>query len=151
MAEFEPHSRNEWLLNEIRKNTAGEGGNPNEVETATGTLANPFGSINAAELAAALESGDASASVTFDFEEFSGIKLPLIGWTSGGGGMRVDFASISSSYILCMRIIWGSNGNATSGKLVATLPAGQVTDITDSLNTYDSTLTVIWHPLPEGG
>lgn len=62
----EPITRTEMLLDAIAD--GGGGGNPNRAEVITGTLENPFGDVDPAELAQALINGDADAALSFAAE-----------------------------------------------------------------------------------
>lgn len=143
--EFTPHTRIEALLMEVARTVAeGGGGNPNRVETITGTLAQPFGELFE-ELTTALASKNATAELEFTF---NGIlqHLPLKGGeTMISGGL----ATVQNGSYLSGEIKWFASG-LNSALMVGTVTNNQIVDMKSTISRIASTLTIIWHPLPEG-
>ena len=122
----------------------GGGGNPNTVQTATGTLANPWESINISELATAIENKEATAYIDINASALGAgtISAKMSAnttserlWVSGSNN------TISSAYY----IEWTTAGNIDEAKM---LSGGNVVDISSYASVITTSLTVVWHPLP---
>lgn len=130
------------------------GGNPNRVQTITGTLANPFTDWTKAEydeFIGAYSDGNASASMTVDATEIGYVEASLVlapfynepffldAYIEADG----DVTAISVSYL----------GNFEETPLLSEAKgyttAGGVVDLAEYASILPTTLTIIWHPLPD--
>lgn len=151
--EFTPHTRNEVLLMEVARTVAeGGGGNPNRVQTVTGTLAQPFGDYDLYEsLLDAITNGNASAQLEFVFND-TPQKLPLLP-NVGSHGLIGSSASISDVAYGAASALWSDpvqgGYRLVFARMVGTETGGQIVDISSMAPGISSTLTIIWHPLPE--
>ena len=151
--EFTPHTRNEVLLMEVARTVAeGGGGNPNRVQTVTGTLAQPFGDYDLYEsLLDAITNGNASAQLDFVFNDLPQ-KLPLVP-NVGSPGLIGSSAQISAAAYAAARVLWAGSDQGVYrlvfASMVGTATGGQIVDISAMAPGISSTLTIIWHPLPE--
>lgn len=148
--EFTPHTRIEALLMEVAKTVAeGGGGNPNRVQTVTGTLAEPFGNVNFSELMSALSNGNATAVISF---VFSGQNVELFLKKSDGfDAINGTYCEITDSNYLGADVFWYPTPLDYSVGYARAVgsPTGQIVDLAAMTSGIESALTIIWHPLPE--
>jgi len=122
------------------------GGNPNTVQTITGTLDDPWGDLDYAEFRAALIANEATAKIAADATSlgFGTIEQPV----QAGDNMSTftDGCFIDGENITANDIRWDS----TIGDLVtfAIFANGTVADAIQYASLVPTTLTIIWHPLP---
>ena len=151
-----PLTRLEQYWDGILEKIEGGGGNPNYVETITGTVANPWGDIDFDELVTMIRSGDADAileatiSILIEGEELTyGFK----GYMSIVNDDLVEFSTVLPlPNFIAMSLVY-----TTANKDFSYAHGG----VYDELNTelpegvmntsVSSNLTVIHHPLPNGG
>ena len=150
--EFTPHTRIEALLMEVARTVAeGGGGNPNRVQTVTGTLAQPFGDYNLYEsLLDAVTNGNASAQLDFVFND---VPMQLqVGPNVGSPGLLGSMASIRAQAYDAASIFWSDLDQGVYGvaiaRMVGSATHGTIVDISEMASSISSTLTIIWHPLP---
>lgn len=147
----EPVNKNNHarIISELADNwTGGSGGgggsNPNTVQTITGTLANPFGSVDADTLGPALDSMNASATFVADASALgAGTVIARLGGNSDtiwGNGASFDISDSVSAFGLT----WVSSGSLVFAKMFS---GGNVIDISTYASMIPTTLTVVWHPL----
>lgn len=120
----------------------GGGGNPNTEQTVTGTLANPWGGIDPVELASAISTMDASASITIDASALGAGKV-------GGRPGATDHIYVNGANLYdgtAYEVEWEPDGTLYGAKM---LSGGQVVDITQYANIMTTTMVVVWHPLPD--
>ena len=124
----------------------GGGGNPNYVETITGTLENPWGNVTASDFAAALASNEVSATLQITVGTATALVNPVI----------------SGSYLIFSVAAYGSSGWSviasaaylvSNGRLLYAFyqQGGTLTDLKSMSESISTTLTIIHHPLPQGG
>ncbi len=122
------------------------GGNPNFVETITGTMADPWGELDYAELVQDVGNNDATATlavpsmnlVAYLISNQSELSLNGANFISAGDDMTLAvaaFAKYGADGALNVILMW-QNGTAM--------------DVTSMLSGAETTLTVIHHPLPDG-
>lgn len=152
--EFTPVTRNEILLMDVARTVAeGGGGNPNRVQTVTGTLAQPFGDYNLyASLLEAVTNGNASAQLEFVFNDVPQ-RLPIVP-NVGDAGLVGSMASIDEAVYTAADVFWRTAGQGSEyrlvfARMVGTATGNQIVDISSMAPGISSTLTIIWHPLPE--
>lgn len=147
-----PSTREEFFLNEAAKSISGGGGggNPNRVEVIQGTLANPFGDVDIVDLFDKMLNGNASANVEIDASALGlGIFPPVL--------IGVDnyfyCVGLSSSSVSTIGESFLINWSRVTGSLdfAAMWPqgGGEGTDMSPYASLVSTTLTIIWHPLPE--
>lgn len=123
------------------------GGNPNSVQTVTGTLANPWGNIDYAELRDALYAYNASAILDIDASALHVghiISRPGASQTNiyTNGADVGNTVQASSAY----EIAWTSDGEYAFASMIAN---DAIVSLDNYKNSLTTTLTIIWHPLPE--
>lgn len=126
----------------------GGGGNPNYVETITGTLANPFGSMTSGELKTLIQNV-ANGSATAILRISNMINMVLVPNESNG----LYFVGItnfdSTEFDGYLFEYDGSNMNRYGGYCYFDISSDSVSgDITSLPGSKQTTLTVIHHPLP---
>lgn len=116
------------------------GGNPNYIETITGTLANPWESVDLANLRTEIQNNDATVYINFT-DGTSQVRIFLRYESAFFGGDCSTFfgASLLGSYYLQ----YASNGSLFAAKKFSS--KGVASNIATSTAT---TLTIIHHPLP---
>jgi hypothetical protein len=130
----------------------GGGGNPNRVQTVTGTLAQPFGDYDLYEsLLDAITNENASAQLEFVFNN-TPQRLPLLP-NVGSPGLIGSTAQISEVAYAAAHAHWSDpvqgEYRLVFAKMVGTATGGQIVDISAMAPSISSALTIIWHPLPE--
>lgn len=131
------------------------GGNPNHVQTITGTVATPVGEEGSPGLFASISEAIFNKNATAKMSITAGQQT---GWTyllgSNNGAQLQGYASIfSTNGFLTMRVVWKLvNGNIivdTFESIQGTNGSYQVTDLKSMAARCPTELTIIWHPLPE--
>lgn len=131
------------LLAETLNGGGGGGGNPNTDQTVTGTLANPWDDIDPVELASAISTRDADASIVIDASALgAGTVSGRLGATNH---MYVTGANLTDS-TTAYEVIWWADGVLYTAKM---LSGGQVVDISPYATMLPTTIVVVWHPLPD--
>lgn len=149
----------------LAKGFSGGGGNPNRVQTITGTLDDPWGDVGFDALFEALPhyndddtitARNATAIIKIDGTALGmgSAKLPLRSYDGGlrkfinGDGISTwdyGFLAAVSSWekdgIYEANIYTGSSQDWTYTK----------TDVEEYASVIPTTLTIIWHPLPDNG
>lgn len=121
----------------------GGGGNPNTEQTVTGTLANPWGDVDPVELASAIGTRDADASIVIDA---SALGAGTVGGRLGATDrLYVNGANLVDG-TMAYDVIWGPDGTLYDAKM---LSGGQVVYISQYATMLPTTIIVIWHPLPD--
>lgn len=129
-------------------NVAGGGGNPNTIQTVTGTLANPFGDINAAELRTALLNKEATGYLTIDASALSAgtINGLLVSnselQTIYSNGANI-YTSVETS--TAYNVVWDLTKELLRAQM---LSGGNIVAIEQYQDNIPTSLTVVWHPLP---
>ena len=127
----------------------GGGGNPNYVETITGTLANPWGSVDPAALYAQMQDGEVSVVLN--------ITVPGMGQAMVQPSLSADwwwysavFGYDSDSHVvtLAMYLAYLVSGELNLAYLYQN---GTATDMSEMAAQISTTLTIIHHPLPDSG
>ena len=125
--------------------SGGGGGGGVTVETATGTIANPFGNISASDLAAALAAGGATAYMTVDCELGTQRMVAMPFLTAGANyAGKIHFS------------VGDYDSGAINAYMFARYTAAGVFEAAHGYfdadvsipGTCPTELTVIWHPLP---
>lgn len=141
------------MTDAIRLGGSGGGGGSsvNSVVTVTGTVAEPFGSIDPAELHTAITSNNATALMEIDATAI-GYSNTLYLFAQPANRSFLDFQAVggmSNSGCTCA----DASYSKTTGDLiaVAALTQGVYSLLTDYAALLTTTLTVIYHPLPDSG
>lgn len=119
--------------------------NPNSVQTVVGTAADPWGDIDFATLRTALEANDASATLTIEQNQITGDAMALM-LSKNGDFILGEHANVGPTQYSAFYGLWANIGvislyiNSTNTGFV---------DGTEHASMLPTTLTVIWHPLPE--
>ena len=132
-----------------KKAGGGGGGNPNSIQTITGNLNNPFGSIDKAELAHAIATYNASAEITFDTSAL-GVQALFHQWLNVDDNNfqlngAVIYAELSASQ--AYSAIW-TESTGYSLNLANMMMGGVITEIINYADYIPTTLTIYWHPMP---
>lgn len=114
-------------------------------QTVTGTLANPFGSVDVANLGSALASMNATAYFEADASALGAetVSARLGGNATEIWGSGAIFDALGSS-VTAFGLNWDLNGNLTFAKM---LNNGNVIDISTFASIIPTTTTIMWHPL----
>lgn len=127
-------------------NISGGGGNPNTVETVSGTLANPFGNIDLTELATALASKDATAYLDINASALGVGTISSKPSVNGSeGNIYITGSNIEGNDVSAYNITWNASGELIIANMFM---GGNVTSILPYEDNLTTTLTVVWHPLP---
>lgn len=127
----------------------GGGGNPNYVETITGTLANPWGEIDAGNLANEIANNNANAEIAWDATAI-GVGTDRSPLYTGNDGIQLlvrtsrigeptDYAALD--------IAWLTSDGELASAHALTSGAGYV-DLQGYASLITTVLTIIHHPLP---
>lgn len=120
--------------------------NPNYVETITGTLANPWGEADYAQLVSDVASKNATAFISVPTMNFAAYLLADVNdnafVVNGANFLITDPPSL---YIAAFARY--TSGGALS--LLLTWQNGTTTDVTSMLSGSETTLTITHHPLPD--
>lgn len=122
------------------------GGNPNRVETITGTAADPWGDVDPSTLHEKMRNGDASVSVSFDSTAIGGSTyyqnlFAAPDYFTIEGAVPGDGSSTE-----CYAVDWNTDGTVLSAAQYTT---GTYVDISAYLALITTVFTIIWHPLPD--
>ena len=132
--------------------TASGGGNPNYVETITGTLGNPWGNIDLQSLYDELVAGDASATITFLRGTTERTRMTLFfepdtDVAAGDNAFYTEGVYLTASNMNVYSLYWYAGeleeANYTSG---ASAKAIDFSDNAEMLAKV-TTLTIVHHPL----
>ena len=135
-----PLTREEMYLAEIAANGGGgSGGNPNSVQTITGTAANPWGDVDYAELAEAISNNNASATIGYELGDTILYPRPMVANSSSLWASMLNSGADGG-----WTAFYNSSGAITSLKA---LVSGSPVDYISYAPFVTSTLTIIWHPL----
>lgn len=128
----------------------GGGGNPNSVQTITGTVDSTFGDVDTLDLFQKIVTGDASAQITIDATAIGiGVLAPA---PVGVDQSTLYCCGFDTSYVSTIGktflLVWGKNNGDIA--FAATWPqgGGAGTDLMPYASMVNTTLTIIWHPLP---
>ena len=141
-----------WV--EKKSEGGGSGGNPNYVETITGTLGNPWGNIDLQGLYDELVAGDASATITFLRGTTERTRMTLFfepdtDVAAGDNAFYTEGVYLTGSNMNVYSLYWYTGeleeANYTSG---ASAKAIDFSDNAEMLAKV-TTLTIVHHPLPE--
>lgn len=131
--------------------SGGGGGNPNTIQTVTGTLASPWGEINFEELYAAIANKNATATMTIDASAlgFGNViaKLSASNVTenfiySNGAMFSGDEPNFTvSAFNLSW---WRSDGELDMAYMYSN---NTINSIKSYANSLPTSLEIIWHPL----
>lgn len=122
------------------------GGNPNTVDTVTGTLADPWGGLDFFDLCEAVYSDTATAMISFDasalgYGRIFGYLIPTSDTELIMTGADLDLnLNQNTSYLL----EW-LNGQLHKAY---TQDSGTILDLSAYASVIPSTLKIIWHPMP---
>lgn len=122
--------------------------NPNSVVTVTGTVAEPFGSIDPAELRTAITSNNASVKLVVDASQIGyNDPIRLVGNNASAGNIYFEVIGKmnSTNGIKAVVVNYDFTG-AFYDALVA--ENSVVTSLKQYASLLTTTLTVIYHPLP---
>lgn len=131
------------------------GGNPNYVQTITGTVAAPTGEDDSGNLFASISEAvfnkNATAKMSITVGQQTGWAY-LLG--SNNGALLQGYASlVNANSFLTMKVVWNlAGGNITVGDFESIQGANgsyQVNDLKSMASMCTTELTIIWHPLPE--
>lgn len=124
--------------------------NPNSVETIIGTVANPWGNVNPAELAAEIAANNANAIAVWDATAiglgessaplFLSNDLEYIYIRSARIGTSSDYDALD--------VAWSTVTGALNEAAVLTSSIGYM-DIREYASAITTTITIIHHPIPE--
>lgn len=122
--------------------------NPNSVVTVTGTVAEPFGSIDPAELRTAITSNNASVKLVVDASRI-GFNDPirLVGNNASAGNIYFEVVGKmdSTNGITAATVAYDLTGALYDAFMAEN---SVVTSLTQYASLLTTTLTVIYHPLP---
>ena len=125
------------------------GGNPNHVQTITGTATNPFGDVNVSELKTAIMNSDANAEIFMDMTQLNGstYNMPFDIPASESNFLETTAASVDivGNNTKAIEVAWNDNGDIY---VLKSFLNGQATDAKQYAGMIPTTLTIIWHPLP---
>ena len=125
----------------------GGGENPNTQETVTGTLANPFSTIDTTELRTALLSKQATGYLEINASALGAGTIRAFLTTNAnhetiyvsGANFGPDLASTSAFYVS-----WDLDPELQAANM---LSSGNIVDISSYKNNITTSLTVVWTPL----
>lgn len=123
----------------------GGGGNPNFVQTITGTLAQPFGDYNIAELAQSLYSNNVSIVLRVTTQDGTA-TLPLFGVDSGWVTARFGYAS--NTNLTAVSAGWTKAGLDYCNMAQGANGSYEVMSVKSMASQFPTVATIIWHPMP---
>ena len=141
-------STSEWVLI-CTVSPSGGGGNPNRVQTITGTVENPWGDMTSEEVNQLLykvKSGDATVYITVDLS-ILGFEPFTLGTDYNANEYRFIYSSVERETYFAGNITYDGLAEL-SGFYYLEENATEVTELTASAEFFPTTLTIIWHPLP---
>lgn len=154
-----PSTREEFFLNEAAKSiSGGGGGNPNRVDTITGTLQNPFNMTPTeyADFVGALQEGGVSAVLAVDASilGFGIVDFQL--YTPNFEYLEPNFIVLSMSDVAfeSAGTVYYIGSITENDPIPFNSAAVYIADTLTPISKEDAayfptTLTIIWHPLPE--
>lgn len=123
---------------------AGGGGNPNRVETITGTLAQPFGDYDIDALGRNLYSND--VSIVLQVTTAAGTAtIPLFAQESGDIHARFGYASDTN--LMAVSAGWITSGLDYCDMASGANGAYEVSNMKPFASQFPTVATIIWHPL----
>lgn len=146
--DLEPTNRLEYFAKEA---AGGGGGNPNRVQTITGTLADPWGDLDYQELFDALSNNNASCRLVADLTALGMPNIETLLYANENEDAPSAYSSgavIGSSEIYeCYQAIW----HYVDGDLVrfGAVLSGVYQNLLSYASAIPTTITIIWHPLPD--
>jgi hypothetical protein len=131
----------------ITNASGGGGGNPNTVQTVTGTLSNMFGNVDLDELEDALSTLNATAYVEIDasalgagmIHGYMQVNTETHLFYVGGSALLPTLSASTAYYVE-----WGA-GALNRARMLSN---GNIVDISSYGSTINTTMTIVWHPLP---
>ena len=123
-------------------------GNPNTIQTVSGTLANPFGDINAAELRTALLNKEATGYLTIDASALSAGTIN--GLLASNSELQTIYSNGANIYTsvetsTAYNVVWDLTKELLRAQM---LSGGTIVAIEQYQDNIPTSLTVVWHPLP---
>lgn len=143
-----------------KKAGGGGGGNPNYIETITGTLANPWGDINYGALVHEIQLRNVTALLTTILPNGTAWIIPILPYKWHDTSVLTLVASAASPAAAGTPIpmfggcvIYDADPNPHLVQIIASLADTnyQWADATSQLSQLPTTLTVIYHPLTDSG
>lgn len=131
----------------LEENMPEPGGNPNYVETVTGTLANPWGDVSYSELLDAVNNNNATCKLAVDATAIDFGIIPMI-VSSGGSFLYSELVAYASNAVSgWVALVANYSGTGVletayalrDGTAISLLP----------FSSSPTTLTIVHHPLPE--
>lgn len=145
------HTPNNSNVNVVKGmlNSAGSGGNPNRIQTIQGTLAEPFGEVDADELLEALQTNEATIMMETYFlvdqssYHFMGYMYPYY------PSLMFDSCNFfRADFQMALHVVWGPN--VGDSLIIAVIRDGaESIDLMDRADEIETEMTIIWHPMPE--
>jgi hypothetical protein len=155
---FFNESAGEWVEQFSLMDGGGGGGNPNTVQTITGTLAEPFGDFDKGEeLHTAIGNGNASAKIVLDISALQMGLNTLWGWLYQGADnehyysfytSEASFGTEGLTFGFFASIFFPLDSGEYTPQLLGQVGADYL-DLTEYASIIPTTLTIIWHPLPD--
>lgn len=149
----------------LAKGFSGGGGNPNRVQTITGTLANPWANVSIDEYKSfceALEDNGANAIIEV---KASALGLPNTNFRDflpydigtdyylqifkGDAQVNGTARAISFIYSIMNNVVALNQAHYGEFEVTDGSGSGSVTDLSQYASLIPTTLTIIWHPLPD--
>lgn len=137
-----------------KKLSGGSGGNPNRVQTITGTVATPIGGDNSGNLFALISEAIFNNTATAKMSITAGQQT---GWAylsgNNSGNLLMGYASmVNDDSFLTMKVAWNLAGGSIIISDFKSIQGAdgsyQVTDLMSMASMCTTELTIIWHPLP---
>ena len=127
----------------------GGGGNPNYVEVIEGTLANPWGEIDAGNLANEIATNNANADIAWDATAIGlGTNEAPIFTDNHAQDLFARSARIGGPNDYdALDIYWDASDGGLSSAAALTSGAGYI-DLQGYASLITTTITIIYHPLP---
>ena len=143
-----PRNRMQYWLSQLE---SGGGENPNSTETVTGTLANPWGTMESQEISAFfadLANGDASAIMTIDASllDAGSISSALMSVESfcAATGLAIDDTQTGSGF----RAIWSSTYLAAAYVVSITGTTCSIVNLREYASLLPTSTQIFHHPMP---
>ena len=137
-------SREEALLLQILDQGGGSGGNPNSVQTITGTAANPWGDVDYEELAEAVYNKNATVTIGYELGYTILSPRPMVANRVSAHETVLWASMLNSGADGGWTAAYNSSGGISSMKA---LVSGSPVDYIAYASATTSTLIIIWHPL----
>lgn len=141
--------KNNWsrIIDSMATNwpEGGGGGNPNLVETITGTFANPFGDYNIADLGTWLLNNE--VSIVLKVTTQAGVAtIPL--FSTSERSITARFGYASDSELIVVSAYWISTGLDYCDMAQGANGSYVVESVKSMASQFPTVATIIWHPLP---